>query len=222
MKPSLVGIALMLLPGVSIAQNQAPQRPPRVDALRRWSFGAQIGAGTMLHDFDHDGLSLATPSVTIAPRVGLRVVGPLSVQLVTQYNRFVRPLRDIVCMGMSLGVSVEPRVGRLGQLRVDGDFGVFFPGRVTRAGFDLGAAFEFNVANTLAVGPFVRFTHVWDGRDGFADALIGYTPQATQDTNSVHWWVAGVSFTLREPPKRPHEPVSSPNAEPQRPAGATP
>jgi hypothetical protein len=172
-----LALALALAPLAAHAQN-AP-RPAR------WHFSAEVGAGTMLHDFDHDALSLATPTVMVT------------------YGRFVRERRAISLAAGTAGVRVEPRVGAIGHLRFDANVGVFLPGSVARPGYDLGAAFEFDLTEHLSVGPFARFAHVIDGREGYATADLPYVAQPAQDTDSIQWWTAGLAITLHERPKRP-------------------
>lgn len=190
-----LALALALAP--LAARAQPAPRPAR------WHLSAEVGAGTMLHDFDHDALSLATPAVMVTPRLALRVWGPLFVQAGATYGRFVRDRRDITLAAGTAGVRVEPRVGAIGHLRFDANVGVFLPGSVARPGYDLGAGFEFDLTAHLSVGPFARFAHVIDGREGYATLDLPYVSQPTQDTDSIQWWTAGLSITLHERPKRP-------------------
>jgi hypothetical protein len=192
---ALLALGLALAPSLAFAQG-----------ARRWAFSAEIGAGTMLHDFDHAELSLATPAVTVTPRFNLRIINGLSVQVGATYGRFVRDLRSIPVGGAMAGLRFEPQIGRIGRFHVDADGGIFLPGTVARPGLDVGVGFDFRITDNLSVGPFARFTHVWDGREGYATLNLAYTPQAGQDTNDIHWWVAGVAFSLHYRPKPPPPP----------------
>jgi hypothetical protein len=171
--------------------------------IRRWSFHTEVGAGTMLHDFDHDGLSAATPAVEVTPRLGLRVIGPFAVQASAFYGRFLRDRRALSLVGGSLGVRFEPRVGNVGHYWVDANVGVYLPGTVTRPGVDVGVGFEFDLLPTLSLGPFARFSHVWEGREGRATLDLPYAHQASQDTDDIHWWTAGLALTIHLPAKAP-------------------
>lgn len=190
--PALAALAALLLaPSAASAQG------------RRWSFSLEAGAGTMLHDFDHDALSASTPAVTVTPRFGFRLAGPLAAQLAATYGRFVRERRDIPLAGGAVGLRVDPRVGALGRAWADADVGVFLPGTAVCVGFDVGAGFEFDLAPTLSLGPFVRFTHAWGGREGYATFDLPYVTQPAQDTDDIHWWAAGVSLSVRLAPRPP-------------------
>jgi hypothetical protein len=170
---------------------------------RRWSFGAELGAGTMLHDFDSPTLNLSTPTLSVSPRFAFRVYESLSLQFGANYSRFLRTRRNIALVGATLGVRYDHTFGTATHLRVDGDVGVFVPGMVVRPGFDVGVSVLFDVMPFLSIGPYVRFTHVWDGREGFASPDVAYTPLPDQDTNSIHWWTLGLTFTLHPLPRTP-------------------
>ncbi len=186
---------------------------------RRWSLRAEIGAGTMLHDFDHDSISAATPAIEVSPRLGFRLIGPFAVQAGAVYGRFLRDRRAIAVVGGTLGARFEPRIGSLGRFWVDANAGVYLPGTVTRPGVEAGVGFDFEVLSTLSVGPFARFTHVWEGREGRGTLALPYAPQATRDTDDIHWWTVGVTITIHLPAKGPsaferarddHAPEASP------------
>lgn len=176
--------------------------PVRAQA-RRWSFHTELGAGTMLHDFDHDALSAATPAFEVSPRLAFRVVGPFAVQASALYGRFFRDRRALPIVGGTLGVRFEPRLGPLTTLWVDANGGAYLPGTVARVGLDVGAGLAFEVLPVMSVGPFARFSHVFAGRAGVATIDLPYTVRATQDTEDIHWWTAGVSLTLHLPAKAP-------------------
>lgn len=189
---SLAPFALAaLLPSTALAQ------------ARRWSFRAELGAGTMIHDFDHDSISAATPVFEASPRLAFRVFGPLAVQAGAVYGHFFRDRRAIAVVGGTLGARFEPRIGSLGRLWVDASAGVYLPGTVTRPGVEAGVGFDFEVLPVLSVGPFARFTHVWNGREGRATFFLPYEHQGSQDTDDIHWWTAGVAITIHLAAKGP-------------------
>ncbi len=170
---------------------------------RRWYFGAELGGGTMLHDFDHDSIDASTPVFGASARLGFRAVGPLAVQASAVYGRFFRERRALPLVGATLGVRFEPRVGAIGRVWIDANAGVYLPGTATRFGFDAGVGFAFDLLPVLSVGPFARFSHVVDGREGRATLTLPYAHQATQDTDDIHWWTAGVAITVHLPAKAP-------------------
>jgi hypothetical protein len=198
--PFLAAIALALCPREAAAQG------------RRWSFSAEVGGGTMLHDFDHTSLNLSTPTLSVSPRIGFRVIGPLVVQVSGLYGQFFRQYRAIPLVGATAGVRVEPAVGTVGRVWVDANAGVYLPGSVARPGFDVGAGFAFTLTPSLSIGPYVRFAHVWEGRQGRATLDLPYSPTAGQDTDSIHWWTAGVWLTVNLAP-HPHPAPAPPPTE---------
>lgn len=192
MRPARFACALAL----SVAPMTASaQRVPR------WSFGAEVGVGTMIHDFDSDGVSLATQMLQAQPRFGLHLVGPLSLRVGASYGRFFRTRRDLHFAAGTVGLHVDLWSRPRGALWVEGDVGIFFPGSVVEPGFDVGVGYAFRVTSQLDVGPYVRFTHVWNGRQGYGTFELPYVAQPTQDTDSIHWWTVGVSFSVHAPPR---------------------
>lgn len=185
--------------------------PAAAEAQRpgRWTFGLEAGGGTMVRDFDRDGPSAETPALALASRFGLRIAGPFAAQLGGTFGRFVRARRSLPLVGATLGLRFAPSVGATAVLRVDANAGVYVPGAAVAFGVDLGAALEFRVGTAFSVGPFARFTHVWEGRAGVATPLRPYAPTAAQDTSDIAWWVVGVSFTVE---RRAAAPAPSPPA----------
>ncbi len=194
MRPTTLALtSLLALAAPATAHAQA----------RRWMLRTELGAGTMLRDFDHDGLSAETPALTATSRVGLRVVGPLSAEVGFTYGQLFREHRALTLAAFTAGVRVAPDLTALGRPWADLHGGVYLPGTVARGGLDVGAGFEFRVGEHLAVGPFARFTQVWQGRAGVGQFYIPYERPATAESESLQWWVLGVSLTVSMPPKHP-------------------
>lgn len=185
------------------ALSLAVASSPRAAAAqaRRWSFAAEVGAGTMIHDFDHASFALSTPTLMVSPHLGFRAVGPLVVQVGGIYGQFFRDYRSISMVALTVGLRVEPRVGSIGRVWADANTGAYLPGSVVRPGFDVGAGFAFTLTPTLSLGPYLRFAHVWEGRQGRATLDLPYAPSPGQDTDSIHWWTAGVWLTVHLAPR---------------------
>lgn len=198
-----VALLALLAPSAAVAQ-EVPRLMPR-----RWAFQLELGAGTMIHDFDHAGVDLGTPAVDVAGRYHLRLVGPLWLQLGGTYGQFVRERRNIQLVAGAVGLRVAFPLGRRGHLWADADVGVFLPGTVVRPGFDVGAGYAFDLGANLSLGPYLRVSHVWEGREGFGRYNFPYTPLPDQDTSSIQWWTVGVSFTFHQP-ARPARPPRAP------------
>lgn len=193
-----LSLALSLAPALASAQDARP---------RRWAFGLELGAGTMIHDFEHAGVDLGTPAVHVSGRFGLRLVGPLWLQFGGTYGQFVRERRDVQLAAGTLGLRAAFALGRRGHLWVDADAGVYLPGTVIRPGFDVGVGYAFDLGRFVSIGPALRFHHVWEGREGIGRFDLPYAPVAGQDTDSIHWWTLGVSVAFHPPPRPPRAPT---------------
>lgn len=193
-------LALALAGGDALAQK------------RRVSLDVELGGGTLLHDFDHDGLTAATGALWSAARVRFALVGPLSVHLGAGYGRFFRPHRDLPLVAGLVGMRVAPSLGGRTRLWVDVEGGAFAPGSVVRPGVTAGLGLDIDLAPAVSLGPYARFTHIFDGRAGVGTAALPYAPSANQDTADVHGWTAGIAVSLHFPtrPRAPQRPEGSP------------
>ncbi len=180
---------------------------------RRVSLGVELGGGTLLHDFDHDGLNASTPALWSAARVHLALWGPVSLQAGFTYGRFFRPRRPLPVVGGTLGLRVAPPLGRRARLWVDVEGGAFAPGSVVRPGLTAGLGAEFDVTPAISLGPFARFTQIWDGRAGVGTLDATYTPSANAETADLHGWTAGITLSLHLP-ARPVAPRPSQGSAP--------
>ena len=199
------GAALTLAPTTASAQDYS-----------RWVFRAEIGAGTMLHDFvsPSDTLSTSTLTGELSARVAYRIVGPLGLQLGAGIGRFFQPDdRDDVPLIFGLGgIRIDPEVGRVGRFWVDGNGGAFAVGSVNRFGIDAGLGFEFRLSDTFAIGPYARYGHVFDGRytaptNAMTGAMMGAS--ASPSGGDIDWWVAGINlaiYSLNDAPPPPPPP----------------
>lgn len=202
--PAIAVAIALLAPSSAVAQDAARLVP------RRWAFHLELGAGTMIHDFDHAGVDLGTPALHLAGRYHLRLAGPLFVQFGGSYGQFVRERRNIQLVAGTVGLRVAFPLGPRGRLWADADFGVFLPGTVVRPGFDVGVGYAFDLGANISLGPYLRVSHVWEGREGVGRYNFPYAPLPDQDTSSIHWWTVGVSITFHQP-ARPPRPAPAPS-----------
>ena len=144
------GSALTLAPGAAAAQDYS-----------RWVFRAEVGAGTMLHDFSDppDTLSTSTLTGSLSARVAYRLAGPLSLQVGAGFGRFFQPEnRDDVPLLYGIGgLRFDPAVGHVGRFWLDANGGFFAVSTFNRPGVDGGLGFEFRLSDTIAIGPFARY-----------------------------------------------------------------
>lgn len=179
---------------VCVASNADAQ------VLQRFALRGELGAGTMISEHQRTVLGYDSAHVQANARLAFNIIDLLSVQL-SLSNGFFFSSRANLDMGRTLalqgGLRVEPMIGRVGRLWVDGNFGFFLTGDDRRFGLDAGLGFEFQAARFLGIGPFARYHHV------------------TQDPQNLHpqdamYWSAGVSFSLRVPAAEPAPVVPQP------------
>ncbi len=196
------GAALTLAPGAASAQDYS-----------RWVFRAEVGAGTMLHDFFNppDTLDTGTLAGQLSARVTYRFVGPLGVQLGAGFGRFFQPNnRDDVPVIFGIGgLRVDPEIGRVGRLWLDVNGGLFAVGTINRGGLDAGLGFEFRLSDTVAIGPFARYARVFDGRYVPPSNATGTMLGGAGVAGDIDWWVAGINlaiYSLKDAPPPPPPP----------------
>ena len=127
-------------------------------------------------------------------RLGFTIVGPLVLQASLANWWFPTDGdtgRVLAPMG---GLRIEPRIGTLGRLFVDGNVGWAFTGNDERLTFDAGLGFEFAATRWLGIGPALRVGMVFQDS---TDAL-GQVINAPNDSNAL-FWSGGLSLTLRVP-----------------------
>ncbi|MDP3275203.1 MAG: OmpA family protein [Deltaproteobacteria bacterium] len=166
--------------------------------LQRFALRAELGAGTMLSEHQRTTLGYDSVQLQLTGRLAFNVIDWLSLQASVNNGLFFSS-RDNIAMGRTLalqgGLRLEPMLGRVGRLWLDGNFGFVLTGDDQRFGLDAGLGFEFQAAKWLGIGPFARYHHV------------------TQDPQNRHphdaqFWSAGVSLSLRVPAEeRAPEPV---------------
>jgi outer membrane protein OmpA-like peptidoglycan-associated protein len=179
-----VSVAAPVLLAAVVSANSA-----HAQVLQRFALRGEFGAGTMISAHQRTVLGYDSAHVQANARLAFNIIDLLSVQL-SLSNGFFFSSRANLEMGRTLalqgGLRLEPMIGRVGRLWVDGNFGFFLTGDDRRFGLDAGLGFEFQAARFLGIGPFARYHHV------------------TQDPQNLHpqdamYWSAGVSFSLRVP-----------------------
>ena len=133
-------------------------------------------------------------------RLGLTLVGPLSVQAAASVGIF--PPVDNASLGASVtatytgGLRFEPRTVRPeGRLFVEANAGVAATGAdIYRFGFDFGVGWELQVSRYIYLGPVVRYWHIYQP-DSFARTADGQA--------DAHYLSLGLSMLIRpSPPPR--------------------
>ncbi|MEZ4390037.1 MAG: OmpA family protein [Polyangiales bacterium] len=114
----------------------------------------------------------------------------------------------------SVGLRLEPRVGRAGRLWFDAHAGVGLTGDVARLALDVGLGFEFRLGDYLALGPSIRY-----GQMVQPDSSAG-TPERFPD--DARYFSAGLTLAVRfasAPPRARVEPeVPAPVSQARAPA----
>ncbi|MFO0645092.1 MAG: OmpA family protein [Polyangiales bacterium] len=193
-------LALALAPSVASAQNYSG-----------WVFRLEAGAGTTIRDFTHSDVNTDTLTGEVSARVSYRLFEPLSLQLGAGAGRFFRPdnQADVPLIFGFGGVRIEPKLGDFARLWIDGDAAVHAVGSVNRFGVDGGLGIEFFLSRRIAIGPYGRFFHTFDGRDA-SPALVNVPAGAPAPvTGDLQWWSAGISlaiYSLADAPPPPPPP----------------
>jgi outer membrane protein OmpA-like peptidoglycan-associated protein len=176
-------LALALIPSVASAQEYS-----------RWVFRLELGAGTMLRDFVHEDVNTSSLAGALNARVAYRLFEPVSFQFGAGAGRFFQPENrdDVPLIAGFGGLRVAPKLSQSVRLWVDGDVAVHAVGSVNRFGLDAGLGLDFFLSDTIAIGPYARFNHTFNGRDGSPNRLMG----VTFASNDTQWWTAGVSLSI--------------------------
>ncbi|MEZ4404998.1 MAG: hypothetical protein R3A52_00710 [Polyangiales bacterium] len=163
--------------------------------ISRFALRGEFGAGTMLSEHQRVVLRDDGVGIQATGRLGFTIVDPLVIQIGVA-NWFF-PHDDGTPMGRVIaptgGLRIEPRIGRVGRLFIEGNAGLAITGDDQRFYFDAGLGFEFALTRAFGLGPAVRYGHV---------------VQRTQDANGnpepfpadAQFWSAGLSISLRVPP----------------------
>lgn len=166
--------------------------------LHSFALRGEVGAGLMVADVQRMQLGYDSALVQATGRVAFNFIDALSLQLSVHNGFFFTSIagrelgRTLAFQG---GLRLEPMIGRVGRIWLDGNAGLVLTGAQQRFGFDAGLGFEFQAASVFAIGPFARFH------------FVQYDPQVNVASDAM-FLSFGVSFTLRAP--RPSQPVAPP------------
>lgn len=197
-------LGALLMPAAASAQTPSP-----------FAFRAELGVGGMINDFSpNDGRGAITGTAGV--RFAWNPVTALSIQLGGMVGRFFPDGADHVGnFSATLGLRLEPWIGRAGRLWLDVNGGVYGPGREDVPGLDGGLGFEFRLSDEVQLGPFARYTRAFGGLLTYESLTAqqiaaGQTARQTGSAD-IDYWVAGISLTYRvmdaPPPPPPPPPV---------------
>ncbi|MEZ4391012.1 MAG: OmpA family protein [Polyangiales bacterium] len=185
--------ARLLVTAVALGALAAPGVASAQEGASRFALRGEVGAGLVVNDTLRQRLSYDSAVVQVTGRLAFNVVNWLSLQL-SVHNGFYLTSQTGSATGRTLafqgGLRVEPELGRVGRLWVDGNAGLVLTGDQRQFGFDAGLGFEFRLASWFGLGPYGRFHYVQH------DAAVNLAANSTALT-------FGLSFTLRVPESTP-------------------
>ncbi len=185
----------------ALAATASPSEA-RAQIIHRLFLHGEIGLGTMLSDHAHNGLGYDTVGGDLTLRAGLRVAGPINLQVGFANWLWLREQRsDGRLLALEAGLRGIFPLGSRGRLWVDVNVGTGFSGDLQRTHFNAGVGYDFAVSHTLALGPFARVGHLLQNAD--ANLYGG-------ELNAATFFAAGFNLTynLPEPPPPPVVPVA--------------
>jgi outer membrane protein OmpA-like peptidoglycan-associated protein len=161
----------------------------------RFAFRGEGAVGTMVssHTKNDLGFGLGFEGTV---RVGFNFIDPLSINLSLSNWFFPSDAGTGRVMGLMGGLRFEPRIGTVGRLYLEGNFGYAFTGDKGRLHLDAGLGFEFQVARAFAIGPMVRYGHVFQTNDYTNITAEQFTQSFEGD---AQWIAGGISLTVRIP-----------------------
>jgi outer membrane protein OmpA-like peptidoglycan-associated protein len=194
------------LSGAAALLAGAPSRA-EAQVLQRFALRGEVGVGTMLSSYQRNtetqqygGNAMGYDNLNIQAtlRLGFTLIDPLVIQLSFANGFFPTSTQSGTgrLMAFEAGLRVEPRIGRVGRLFVDGNVGYALTGPLERAAINAGVGFEFTLSPAVALGPVVRFHNVLQPGTVVSPNVATYDFDAT-------YWSAGISITLRVPPATP-------------------
>jgi outer membrane protein OmpA-like peptidoglycan-associated protein len=203
----------MALPA-AVALLLASPGDAHAQVLQRFALRGELGVGTMISDYQRNtsptsygGNAMGYDHLNIQAtlRLAFTLVEPLALQVSFANGFFPTSTQNGTgrLMAFEAGLRFEPRLGRVGRLFVDANAGYALTGPLERAALNVGAGFEFELSQALALGPVVRFHDVLQPGTVSAANVTTYDSDAT-------YWSAGVSISLRIPPPGPPPPPPPP------------
>jgi outer membrane protein OmpA-like peptidoglycan-associated protein len=103
----------------------------------------------------------------------IQVLDPITIQLGVGGYGFPSGERFGGIFMVGGGVRVEPRLGDVGRIYLDGDAYYARTGDLDRVALDIGWGFEFDVVPFFSIGPYVRYVHLFSsGDEDGGDAMM--------------------------------------------------
>jgi outer membrane protein OmpA-like peptidoglycan-associated protein len=169
--------------------------------VNRLAFRGEATMGTMLSEHQRTNLGFDNIGFEGTLRIGVHVIDALSinVSLANWFFPSSRPAPDDGMgrvLGITGGLRLEPRIGSVGRLWLEGNFGYGFTGDKGRLYLDAGLGFEFQVSRAFAIGPMVRYGHVFQTNDYANLDELSFNEFFKPD---AQWIAGGVSLTVRIP-----------------------
>ncbi len=132
----------------------------------------EVGASRMLSAHQRETLGYDNGFSGMA-RPGLRFADVFGVELSVGSLWFpsMQGLGSVFLAGG--GVRLEPMLGQIGRAVVDAHINYGYTGVLSRFAFDVGLAFEFRANDSVGLGPYVRYTHLFaSGPNDGEDAMM--------------------------------------------------
>lgn len=175
---------------MSAAFVAAPRRA-EAQVAQRFAVHVEGGAGTMLASYQRDALGYGLMAQG-ALRLAFTIAGPLAVQVSGESWFAPAEQGDGQQYTVAGGLRLEPAVGRVGRVFVDGNVGLGRTIDLSRLTTNFGLGFEFNLGLGFAVGPVARLGVLFAGASDYpSDAL---------------YWFGGASLSWRLPAREPAPP----------------
>ncbi len=192
--------SMLSVAAVSLSALLAASESHAQIGLHSFAVRGEVGAGLMVADVQRMQLGYDSALIQATGRLAFNFIDPLSIQL-SVHNGFFFTSVTGAEMGRTLafqgGLRLEPMLGRVGRLWLDGNAGLVMTGAQQQFGFDAGLGFEFQPVSVFAFGPFARFHYVMH------DPMINVPSDAM-------FLSFGLSFTLRAPrPAAPPPPADT-------------
>lgn len=180
-----VGAAVMAM---SLGADAQPLRGAERFALR-----IEGGAGLSTSSQQRHQLGYDSVVGDLNVRIGFNALEWLSPQI-SMHNGFFGTSLQSLNMGRTMafqgGLRIEPWIGSVGRIWIDGNAGVVLTGPLTRFGFDVGVGFEFVPVRWLGLGPYARYHDV-------------LRSESAHEVSDAAWMTFGVALTFRLPRSGP-------------------
>ncbi len=168
--------------------------------VNRLAFRGELGVGAMISDHQRTALGFDGIGFEGNLRIGVSIIDMLSINVGLSNGFFPSSLaapndgmgRTIGILG---GLRLEPKIGTVGRLWLDANFGYAFTGDKGRLMLQAGLGFEFQLARAIGLGPMLRYGHIFQTNDYGIDDAVFNTVQA----GDAQWIMGGISLTARIP-----------------------